>query len=201
MIPVTEGLALLLTVLVYVAAAFLWPSFRVWKKTGLNPYVLPTTDDVYGLVTSGMRAVMTGIGAYAVLQLGRPELEPALGSIAWLRHPALAAAAWAGLALALVWTVVTQMQMGVSWRIGIDRAHATALVTTGLFAWSRNPIFLGMRVCLLSLFLLRPNALTLALLLSGELLIGFQVRLEEAFLRERHGAAYAAYCARVGRWL
>ncbi len=91
--------------------------------------------------------------------------------------------------------------MGQSWRIGIDNEVRTPLVTSGLFAWSRNPIFLAMRVCLAALVLLQPNVITLALLLMGDLVMQFQVRLEEAFLREQHGAAYTDYCARVRRWL
>ena len=32
---------------------------------------------------------------------------------------------------------------GDSWRLGIDREEAGALVTTGIFAWTRNPIYLA----------------------------------------------------------
>ena len=94
-----------------------------------------------------------------------------------------------------------QFQMGQSWRIGIDNEVKTPLVTSGLFAWSRNPIFLAMRVCLAALALLQPNAITLSLLLMGDLVMQFQVRLEEAFLQEQHGDAYAVYRRRVRRWL
>jgi len=31
--------------------------------------------------------------------------------------------------------------MGLSWRIGIDEKNRSGLVTQGLFALSRNPIF------------------------------------------------------------
>jgi protein-S-isoprenylcysteine O-methyltransferase Ste14 len=33
--------------------------------------------------------------------------------------------------------------LGVSWRIGIDRKYPSPLVTSGLFGWSRNPIYLA----------------------------------------------------------
>ncbi|MFC0250812.1 methyltransferase family protein [Massilia consociata] len=201
MAPNAERLVLFAAFLLYFAAAFLWPTFRVWRMTGRNPYVLPSTDDAYGVVTAGMRAVMAGILGYIVVQLCWPELEPAFGPLAWLDRPAASMAGWVGLGVAVAWTVVAQVQMRMSWRIGIDRQHRTALVTTGLFALSRNPIFLAMRLSLLSLVLLRPNAVTVALMLVGEVLMQLQVRLEEAFLRELHGAPYAAYCARVRRWL
>jgi len=66
---------------------------------------------------------------------------------------------------------------------------------------SRNPIFLGMRVMLLGLFLIVPNVVTFAILITGELLIQTQVRLEEDFLSRIHGQAYLAYQKQVRRWL
>ena len=78
---------------------------------------------------------------------------------------------------------------------------ATELVARGLFARSRNPIFLGMRVSLLGFFFLLPNAVTLLTLVLGEVLVQLQVRLEEDFLTKAQGDAYRAYCRRVRRWL
>jgi protein-S-isoprenylcysteine O-methyltransferase Ste14 len=91
--------------------------------------------------------------------------------------------------------------MGNAWRIGIDRTTATDLVQTGLFQYSRNPIFLGMRLNLLGLFLVLPNAAMLAIWLVGDVLMQIQVRLEEAHLHQLHGDAYHFYRQRVRRWL
>ncbi len=55
--------------------------------------------------------------------------------------------------------------MGNSWRIGIDTEHRTELVQRGVFRISRNPIFVGMIVTLLGLFLTIPNVVTLITLL------------------------------------
>ncbi|MFD2368384.1 methyltransferase family protein [Pseudoduganella sp. GCM10020061] len=187
--------------LLYFATAFVWPSWRVWRRTGINPYVLPSGDDAHGFVTSGMRGVVAALFVYVLAQACWPRVDAALGVIPWLASPVWQAAGWLGFAIAMCWTIVAQFQMGRSWRIGIDRAHATGLVTNGLFAVSRNPVFLAMRLCLFSLVLIRPNALTAGLWLVGDVLMQFQVRLEEAFLRERHGAAYDSYCSRVRRWL
>ena len=85
--------------------------------------------------------------------------------------------------------------------MGIDAARSTQLVSHGLFGLTRNPIFLAMRVNLLGFFLVVPNAVTLAVLTAGELLIQVQVRLEEAHLADLHADAYARYCAKVPRWL
>ena len=91
--------------------------------------------------------------------------------------------------------------MQKSWRIGIDEDVKTELVQTGLFKLSRNPIFLGMRVMLLGLFLVLPSAATLVILFVGDLLIQIQVRLEEEFLTRTHGKTYLAYQKQVRRWI
>ena len=137
------------------------------------------------------------VGVYAASERAYELTAP----LFWLERPFWQGVGAALLAASLVWTAVAQAQMGASWRIGIDRAAATELVARGLFARSRNPIFLGMRVSLLGFFLLLPNAVTLLTLVLGEVLVQLQVRLEEAFLTKTQGDAYRAYRRRVRRWL
>ena len=103
--------------------------------------------------------------------------------------------------ISLVWTVIAQWQMGKSWRIGIDQKHKTELKTSGLFAVSRNPIFLGMIITLAGCFLVLPNAVTLLVAAAGYLLIQIQIRLEEEFLSHSHGLEYKQYMQTVRRIL
>ncbi len=200
-ISLNENVMVLATVLLFFLLAFVWPSLRVWRQTGHSPYVLPSSDDAYGFVTRCMKVLLLGLLGYTAFQAYWPSALADLGPFQHGMAPVVRVFAWACLAVALAWTVLAQFQMGHSWRIGIDQKVRTPLVTSGLFAWSRNPIFLAMRVCLAALALLQPNAVTLALLLMGDVVMQFQVRLEEAFLRAQHGDAYATYCARVRRWL
>ena len=82
------------------------------------------------------------------------------------------------------------------------RPERTALRTDGPFRWVRNPIFTWMIATAAGLALLVPNAAGLAAL--GVLVIGMeiQVRLvEEPYLLRTHGAAYAGWAARTGRFL
>lgn len=114
------------------------------------------------------------------------------------------ALAWVGIALlifAMIWVLIAQAHMQKSWRIGIDEGVKTDLVQGGLFKISRNPIFLGMRLMLLGIFLILPNALMLAGLIAGEILVQTQVRLEEEFLTRAHGASYLSYKKQVHRWI
>lgn len=111
---------------------------------------------------------------------------------------------WTGVILllaSLVWTVLAQAQLGDSWRIGIDYELTTELVHRGVFRFSRNPIFLGMLVTLMGLFLIIPSVGTLITLLAGIILLGIQVRLEEEYLTRTHAEKYIEYRRNVRRWI
>ena len=91
--------------------------------------------------------------------------------------------------------------MANSWRIGIDENDKTKLVTNGLFSISRNPIFLGIMIANIGLFVIIPNAFTLLIVSLSTVSINTQIRLEEAFLVSSHGKAYTNYYKKVNRWL
>jgi len=81
-------------------------------------------------------------------------------------------------------------------------ARASKLVTGGVFRWSRNPIYLGDLLILAALAVWLGQIANLALLPAFVAYIGrFQIRAEERALAARFGAEYAAYRARVRRWL
>jgi protein-S-isoprenylcysteine O-methyltransferase Ste14 len=111
----------------------------------------------------------------------------------------------AGLVLALAGIAATfyaQVAMGTSWRIGVDPAERTELVTTGPFALVRNPIFAAMLPTALGLTLLVPSWVALAGLAGLAIALELQVRVvEEPYLLRAQGDAYAGYAARVGRFV
>ena len=130
-----------------------------------------------------------------------PEASTWLGTLSALTIPGVVWTGWVLLLTSLGWIALAQAHLGASWRIGVDESARTALVQHGIFARSRNPIFLGMRLNLLGILLVAPNALTLAILVAGEVLMQVQVRLEEAYLEQVHGETYRAYRQQVPRWL
>jgi protein-S-isoprenylcysteine O-methyltransferase Ste14 len=103
----------------------------------------------------------------------------------------LPVAVFAYLVIALAWP---------TWRVGIDD-RPTSLVTGGLFAVSRNPIFFGMFLSFLGVVLITPAPWTVTGFTVAVPLVSLQVRLEERNLLRIHGEAYLAYAARVGRFL
>jgi protein-S-isoprenylcysteine O-methyltransferase Ste14 len=111
----------------------------------------------------------------------------------------------AGIALAvlgIVLTVWAQLDMGDSWRVGVNDSEKTALVHTGMFGRVRNPIYTAMLTFDFGMALLTPNFVTIAGLILAVIALQLQVRrVEEPYLRDKHGAAYRDYMASVGRFV
>jgi protein-S-isoprenylcysteine O-methyltransferase Ste14 len=103
----------------------------------------------------------------------------------------------AGLAL----MVTAQLDLDASWRVGIDPAARPGLVTSGLYRYSRNPIFLAFLVILVGYALLIPTVLSLALLVGTYVGVRLQIAAEEAYLKHAYGEAYRDYAGRVGRFV
>lgn len=110
-----------------------------------------------------------------------------------------------GLVLALAGfaaTLAAQTGMGASWRIGVDPADRTELVTGGVFAHVRNPIFTAMVAAQAGIVLMVPTWVSVLALVALVAAVQMQVRVvEEPYLRSVHGGAYADYAARAGRFL
>lgn len=102
----------------------------------------------------------------------------------------------------LTGTLAAQFAMGASWRVGVDEAERTELVTVGPFALVRNPIFSAMVPVFLGLALLVPNLAALMAVAALVVAVETQVRLvEEPYLLRTHGTRYARYASGVGRFV
>ncbi len=105
-----------------------------------------------------------------------------------------------GLLLALV--AVVQFIAAKTTINPLRPANASTLITTGVFAISRNPIYLADLLLLAALAVWFGNALNIALLALFVWYINrYQIAPEERALAQLFGEAYAAYRARVRRWL
>ncbi len=194
-------LFLLVYLTLFFGLALALPSYRVWKTTGVNPYKFNSSDSAHDYVGKNFRLVMLACALVVIVSAFLPNVYQYLLPIQYLTNSTLAVIGQILLLAALIWVLTAQVHMQKSWRIGIDEEVKTELIQTGLFKFSRNPIFLGMRVMLLGLFLTMPNAITFTILIVGELLVQIQVRLEEEFLTRTHGNSYIAYQKQVRRWI
>lgn len=185
---------------VYVVGLLVTFGLRSWlhrRRTGSSGFV-GVSDPVgsppwWGAVSFVLALVLTGAG----LGLGATgSLGPA---------PTPIGGAWTGVVLALVGffaILVSQSGMGASWRVGVQRGEETELVTGGLFALVRNPVFSAMVVAVAGLVLAVPTPISLAGLAFLIIAVELQVRVaEEPHLLATHGAGYASYASRVGRFI
>jgi protein-S-isoprenylcysteine O-methyltransferase Ste14 len=111
---------------------------------------------------------------------------------------------WLGAALMLAGLGVYVAGLGAfgdSWRLGIDREKAGALVTTGIFAWSRNPIYLALNLLLFGSFAIQGRALFALLAVLVAALLHTLILREERFLESHYGDAYHTYRTHVPRYL
>jgi protein-S-isoprenylcysteine O-methyltransferase Ste14 len=97
--------------------------------------------------------------------------------------------------------LISLISFGSSFRVGIDTEHPDALITTGIFAHTRNPIYVAFGFVLFGEFLIQPHIILLIYLVAGVALFHRQVMREEAFLRRAYGKQYDDYTKRVRRYL
>ena len=90
--------------------------------------------------------------------------------------------------------------LGRSFRVGCPKEE-TSLRTSGIFRFSRNPMYVGLDTTLLAaaLYTLNPVVLVIGIGIAG---VHHRIILaEEECLRKMRGQEYEEYCRRVGRYL
>lgn len=185
--------------IIYFGLAFVLKSVIVARRIGKNPLVLPKDDSAFGLIGLYFKLTLVAMFLYVLAFAFFPAWHDNFLPIISIDNLTIKYIGLGLLAIALIWTIIAQAHMKNSWRIGIDTETKTELVTAGLFRLSRNPIFFGMILSLLGLFLTTPNALTGLFLILGYILIQIQIRLEEEFLTKEHGQNYLTYRQKVRR--
>lgn len=96
-----------------------------------------------------------------------------------------------------IWALIS---FGRSWRIGIDTKNSGSLVTTGAFAYSRNPIFVFIDLYFVGSALLDMTPLLIAFAMAVVAGTHYQILQEEGFLQARYGEEYRSYRARTARY-
>lgn len=183
---------------VYLLLGFVVRTWLQWRRTGDGGF-----RGISG--RPGSPEWLAG-GAFVVALvagvLGPVSALAGLDPLAVLNHLAVR---WAGAVLAvagIVGTLAVQLQMGASWRIGVDDTELTELVTDRTFGLVRNPIFTVMALTGAGLALMTPNVVAVAGFVVLLAALQLQVRVvEEPYLLRTHGDAYAEYAAQTGRFL
>jgi protein-S-isoprenylcysteine O-methyltransferase Ste14 len=187
------ALALSLAVL-YAVALFGVGEVAQRRRTGVAGWVRSASSPEHA-------ANMLVLAAWLLAMLG-PALVLAGLAEPWFGGSASAAAGIALSCASLGGAVLAQQTMGSAWRAGIDPAHPSELVTRGVFALVRNPVYTTMVGLSIGVWLLAPTAagaLAVLVCIAG---LEIQTRaVEEPYLRELHGEAYTRYAAETGRFV
>ena len=111
---------------------------------------------------------------------------------------------WAGLFLcvaAVTGFSLALASFGDSFRVGIDEHKPDRLITNGMFAISRNPIYVCFLMFFTGLFLIHRNIVIAVAIVLFILAIHRQILREEKFLSAHYGEEYEEYRKRVRRYL
>ncbi|MGY0587251.1 MAG: methyltransferase family protein [Paraglaciecola chathamensis] len=99
-------------------------------------------------------------------------------------------------------TLLSQIQMGDSWRIGVDQQETTALITHGIYAKSRNPIYFGIFLFWAGVCITFPHLLLWACAFVCWICIEVIVRqIEEPYLKKVHGDDFLKYKSDTNRYI
>lgn len=184
----------------FFAVGFGWRSWLQYRRYGHTGVILFQQHDAWGKLRDAALLVLPA--ALLVLTLGQALLPGSVtvGRLGGLESGPAALLGATLLAASLFFMVAAQLQMGKSWRIGIEEGACPGLVTWGLYRFCRNPIFAAMLMALLGLVFLLPSLLTIAILAGAYAGIRRQVADEERYLQRSYAHQYSAYAGSVGRF-
>lgn len=99
--------------------------------------------------------------------------------------------------------LLCQFTMGKAWRIGVpvEKEESQTLITTGFYAHSRNPIYVGILIYLFGCVITVPGPFTTLSLIFTAFFVRAIVKSEETFMAASFGKEFQVYCHEVRRWI
>lgn len=120
----------------------------------------------------------------------------------WLRTPAMHVIGWLLVALYFVFAFCAIRQFIISKNTIVTIKPATSLQTTGIYAFTRNPMYLSLVLLYSGIGILYGNYWTFFLLPLLIVVVElYVIQKEEKYLRKAFGEQYDAYRKKVRRWI
>ncbi len=185
----------------FIIALFIIPSLITYKRTGINPFQFNSNNTAIDFVGRAYKIISAIAFITIIANSFMTSIMIYFIPIDYLQIDYLQWIGFGLIHLSFLFIFIAQRNMANEWRIGIDNKNKVTLITKGLFSISRNPIFLGVIIVFIGLFLIIPNAVTAIILTAGFIVIQVQVRLEEEFLLNNLKEEYEIYMRNVKRWL
>ncbi len=196
-VPIVWRLLPLIGVALLVAVPFGWRSWLQRRRHGTRGVFLFRSKERGQIVRDSLLLiVLLLLAGQAVAAAAWPDALGPVVAAPWLR--------WTGAVLlfgGLVFLVAAQLDLGASWRIGIEEGAKPGLVERGFYRFCRNPIFLALLIVIAGYAALLPTLLSLILLAGQVVGMRLQIAAEEDYLLRSYGEAYRSYARRVGRLL
>lgn len=195
-------IAALLYLLIYYGILLGFRSFLLYKNTGINPVTNMEKKGMEGFIEKVFQFCFVLV---SVIVLNFVFIE--VNYVYYLAPFAYLELSWLGYvgiilsAVGLIFAIIAQLQMGDSWRLGLNKNEKTTLVKSKLFEYTRNPIYLGLLVSYVGFFLMMPNAFSLTFLVVSYIALEIKIRLEEQYLIDKHDQDYLTYHEIVRRWV
>ena len=102
--------------------------------------------------------------------------------------------------IGVIFFALATITMKTSWRVGIPE-EKTALITNGIYKWSRNPAFVGFDLLYLSMCLMFFNIPLVLVSVWAAVMLHLQILQEENHMYHMFGSEYEAYKKHTLRYL
>ena len=119
-------------------------------------------------------------------------------------EPVYAVFRWLATATALACLAMTAWcwtRMGKDWRMDVSEKRRGELITDGLFAYVRHPIYALSTLLMICSAIIIPTLPMLIVAAVNVVLVNLKARNEERHLLATHGDTYARYLRRTGRFV
>jgi protein-S-isoprenylcysteine O-methyltransferase Ste14 len=170
-------------------------------KTGVKVWVIGTSSKkIYEIILENILfPILILWSVFLILTVLRINM-PAIVSnivikITWLKY--------AGITFCYIGLIIflsALISFGKAWRIGIDENNSNELITTGMFKYSRNPIFLFMDLYFTGIMLIYPNIVFIIIAAGTIIGMHLQILREEKFLINKFGEKYIEYKKKTRRY-
>jgi len=186
--------------LVIIAVAIIWGVGRIGYLGWANGVV------VASFLTNKKTGPEIGLGTIAVILDAYLILRPfslGIDDLVWAQVSPVPIFGLIIMALGIGLMIVCQIDMGKAWRIGVPETaeDSQSLVTSGIYAYSRNPIYVAILMFIVGSAVMLPGPLTILSAIGTFLLMRPLIHREETFLSSTFGDTYRHYQKHVRRWI
>src|SRR6202163_3795572 len=191
-----------LAMTVFLIGAVIWFVIRIPARRRARKAAVKSS--ARGLRETILMAIsLTGLGIIPLAYIASQFESTRLRFLSFADYPFVPALAWLGVLVfaASLWLFYrTHKDLGRNWSVSLDIRESHKLITGGVYALVRHPMYSAFWLWAIAQALLLPNWVAGFAGLAGFAVLYFgRVAREERMMLETFGDSYRAYMARTGR--